>query len=131
MKMTFQDLEHRENPRNGTALSGTTSVSDLFASLEGRDPFIFELRSEAGYTLTTGFGGSLGFVQYSAADGEPPYAVALADAPTPSESKYFVAGGQQTEIPGRFCLPIKRVEAIVAEIMVTGVRSRSVAWEKI
>ena len=129
--MTFHDLQQVENPKNGMALSSPASASDLLASLGVRDPFIFELRSEAGYTLTIGFGGAFGFVQWSAVDGAPPYMVAIADVSSVVGTRCFLAGGQQTEIPGRFCLPIERVEDIVAEFVTTGERSRSVVWEEI
>ena len=131
MNVTFEDFEQLDNPRNGTTLNDGTAVSDLLASLAGRDPFIFELQNQEGYRLTIGFGGTLGCVQYSAADGTPPYMVVVADAPSPVESRYFSAGGQETEILGRFCLPIGRVVDIVAEFVATGARSLSVAWEEV
>jgi hypothetical protein len=131
VNVTFQDLERPDNPRNGTTLNGITAVSDLLASFAGRAPFIFELRGQAGYTLTVGFGGTLGCVQYSAADGTPPYMVAVADTPSPTEPRYFLAGGQETEIPGRFCMPIDRVRDIVAEFVATGAPSLSAAWEEV
>ena len=131
MDVTFQDFEQLDNPRNGTTLNGGTAVSDLFSSLAGRNPFIFELRNQAGYRLTIGFGGTLGCVQYSAADGTPPYLVAVADTQSGVEPGYLSAGGQQAEIPGRFCLPIERVVDIVAEFVATGARSLSVAWEEV
>jgi hypothetical protein len=125
--VTFQDFEQLDNPRNGTALSDAASVSDFVGSFHGRDPFVFELCCEEGYRLTNGCGSILACVQYSAADGLPPYMFAVADTPYTAEPKCFFAGGQPTEIPARFCIPIQHMERIVEEFIATGQRSPSVA----
>ena len=55
----------------------------------------------------------------------------VANTPEAIAPKCFLAGGQQTEIPGRLCLPIDQVENIVADFVATGHLSQLVAWEQV
>ena len=132
MSATFQDLQETENPTNGSVLDSPASVSKLFESLSRREPFIFELRGHTGYTLTIGLAGVLGFAQFSRTDGTPPYNLAVADeADGQSESIMFLAGNQLTEIPGRFCMRIGRVEEIATAFVTTGGKSETMRWQDI
>ena len=129
---TFHDLRESDHTRNGMALSTDLDVAELFHSLSKCEPFMFELKHVGGYTLTVGYGGELGFAQYAATDGEPPYLVTVAQHSGDGEPvTTFLVGNELTEIPLRFCLPIALIENTAAEFVKTGARSSKVKWEEI
>lgn len=132
MTVTFQDQQEPKNVANGRVLSAPADVMQLFESLRGRAPFMFELIGENGHSLTVGYSDSVGAAQYAASDGKPPYAMAVNEEAADDEACVeFLAGGTPTPIPGRFCLPINRVVAIAQEFVATGERSAAVTWEEI
>lgn len=130
---TFRDYQDDKNPLNGTVIDSPSALSELLQSFRGRQPFLFELREDPGFTLTIGFGGEYGCVQYSRSDGEPPYEMAVwAAAPEESEkSVCFLAGDQDTEIAAKFCLPTEEIKSIAAQFVVGGGKSQTVRWEEV
>lgn len=132
MMATFHDQQEPTNAANGRALSSRTDVAQLFESLKGRPPFMFELVGEEGHSLTVGYSDSVCTVQYAASDGQPPYLIAVNEGASDDEAFVeFMAGGTPTPIPGRFCLPTERVVAIVQEFVATGARSAALTWEEL
>ncbi len=79
MNLLYWDLQQSDNPMNGRSLNSESGIAELFGSFGERRPFLFELRANNSFTLTIGFGGDYGTVQYSSSDGSPPYLMALAD----------------------------------------------------
>ena len=130
--MTFQDFEQLENPMNGTSLDSPAALAELFRSLNGREPFLFELRGDSGFRLIVGFAEELGCVQYSPSDGSPPYLMAVAGE-TADGGRFleFLAGGTLTPVSLRYCLPIDQVEKIAAYFLASGGKSAAVHWEEI
>jgi hypothetical protein len=128
MAAQFIDLQYADNPLNAMELA---NANQLFRSLRGRSPFLFELHSDRGSMLTVGYAAEYGSVQFSASDGSPPYLMALSSESYNDNLHEFLAGGTPTPIPGRFCLPIASVEQIVAEFLEHGVQSHLVSWEEI
>lgn len=107
-------------------------MAEIYRSLDGRKPFLFELRGETGFMLTVGFAGDSGSVQYSPSDGSPPYLMAVLDGDAENEiCVEFLAGNTPTPIPQRFCLPISVVERIIHEFIERGARPGAVSWEEI
>ena len=132
MKVTFQDQQEPTNVASGRVLSTPADMAQLFESLRGRAPFMFELIGENGHSLTVGYSDSVGAVQHAALDGQPPYMMAVnEDAADDEVFVEFLAGGTPTPIPGRFCLPIDRVLAIAQDFIATGERSVAVTWDEI
>lgn len=92
---------------DGAELSGPDDVRALFVQLRGRAPFMFELVGENGHNLLVGRGDDCGCVQFSRADGTPPYLMAVSEEPSGADELVeFLAGGTPTPIPQRFCLPL-------------------------
>jgi hypothetical protein len=132
MKATFRDQQEPANVASGRVLSTPAEVAQLFESLKGRPPFMFELIGENGYSLTIGYSDSVGAVQHAASDGRPPYLMAVNEKSLDDEAVVeFLAGGTPTPIPGRFCLPVQRVSTIAHEFVATGQRTGDVTWEEI
>jgi hypothetical protein len=135
MTAIFQDLQQLDSIMNGVRLTNVSEVITLFRSLAGRKPFLFELQSENGFTLTIGLAQDCASVQYSSSDGLPPYLMALASDTSETGNEdacvEFLAGNTPTPIPRRFCLPIQQVEEIVKGFLIGGVRSEAICWEEI
>jgi hypothetical protein len=131
-RVTFQDFQQTDNPLNGTGIDSTVGLTNLFESLKTREPFLFELRGNNGFSLTIGFAGDRGCVQHAPCDGSPPYLMAVAEEVADDDQFIeFLAGDTPTPISRRFCLPIARVEEIAVTFLARGGRSESVAWEEI
>ena len=129
MKVIYHDLEDPSSALNGTEFFEPGEVPPLFAKLRGRKPFVFELVGENGYMLSVGFGDERGSVQFSPADGTPPYLMAVSEDVTETdEFTEFLAGGTPTPIPQRFCLPLSVVEELVSEFVREGTRSKLASW---
>src|SRR5690349_1857407 len=77
MKITFLDLQHDDNPRNGQVLGNHQSILALLDELRGMStPFMCQFIGDNGHNLTVGIGGDFGCVQYASNDGTPPYLMA-------------------------------------------------------
>lgn len=131
MNVVFQDMELSGNPMNGMSLRSQVEIEVMFRALEGRRPFMFELRGENGFMLTIGVAADCGTVQYSPSEGLPPYMMALGDEIAEGGCVEFLAGGTPTPIPRRFCLPLERVRKVVQDFLTHGGKSNAVEWEEI
>lgn len=131
MNVIFQDLQQVDNPRNSTSIWSPANICELIHSLNGRRPFLFELRGENGYTLTIGFGGDTGVVQFGASDGAPPYLMAMGNMEADEDVVEFLAGDTPSQIPNRYSLPIEQVGQIAMEFVSHGGKAGFVKWEEI
>lgn len=132
MKVVCRDHQESSSAIDGVELSQPEEVPALFSRLQGRAPFMFELTGENGYKLLIGRGDECGCVQFSPADGTPPYLMAVAENPAePDELVEFLAGGTLTPIPQRFCLKLSLIEALAIQFVRDGTRSEIVSWEEI
>jgi hypothetical protein len=99
---------------------------------DGRAPFFAELVEEDGHKLLIGLGGAVGCVQFSSANGRPPYLMALAAHPNIGrEAAEFLCGGTATPVSIRYILPFEDIERIAIEFLQTGQRSSRISWEEI
>lgn len=80
----FGDFQDDNNPLNGTVVDSQSALFELLESFRGRQPFLFELREDPGFTLTIAFSCECGCVQHARSDGEPTYEMAV----RPDPSKY-------------------------------------------
>jgi hypothetical protein len=132
VSVTFQDLQHRENPLNGSVLRSTAAVRDLLLSLRGREPFFFELEHSEGYRLTIGYGADIGTVQHAANDSQPPYLVAVNHEVVDDDHVSYLAGNTPTPVPRRYCLPTEVVQKVVTYFVENhGDRLPTVDWEEL
>jgi hypothetical protein len=130
---TFRDFQDDSNPFNGMVLDSQSGLSELLESFRGRQPFLFELREDPGFTLTIGFSCECGCVQYARSDGEPPYEMAVRGLASEEDEKsvWFLAGDQPTEIDAKFCLSIEQIRSIATQFVVSGGKSQTVSWEEV
>ena len=135
MKTTFHDIQDESNPLNGSTLQRETDVSGLFdsllKSLKNRQPFSCEIRGDNGYMLTIGVSVDVGCAQYGSSDGTPPYWMAVGSDRDEDEFVEFLAGDTHTPMPRRNCLPMAMIQAVTADFVTSGQRSRAVEWEEV
>jgi len=93
---------------------------------------MFELCGSNGLRLLIGLANERAVVQFSSADGEPPYLMAL-DKNGAAEDGFieFLVNDTPTPIPRRFCLPVETVRMIAIEFVSDGTQSSLVNWEEI
>jgi len=131
MKATFCDYEDGYNIMNGRSLNAS-EVLALLRALQAREPFISALDAEGG-TLLVGIGREQGFVQFSPAEGGPPYQISKSDTDQRTDSYLdLLCGSTPTPIPTRNCLPWPVVEAIVTHFIENGGSIPGfVEWEEV
>lgn len=132
LKVMFRDLQDPDSGLTGITVNSPEELGTILDSVRDRQPFCCEMVGQNDLKLTLGIGPNVGFVQYSADNGDPPYFVALAPH-TPATSKVveFLAGDTATPIDPRFCLSFEAVKQIASDFLRTGQRSRAFLWEEI
>ncbi|HEY4675717.1 MAG TPA: Imm1 family immunity protein [Candidatus Angelobacter sp.] len=131
MTVEFFDRQDQLNPANGSKIN-SRDISTLFASFSGRKPFFCELLAENGYKQLVGVGGTIGCVQHSSIDGEPPYLMAVGGAAQTDETEIeFLIGNTVTPVSTHYCMPFQTIKQVAAYFVETGGRDPSVSWEEI
>ncbi|WP_437945365.1 Imm1 family immunity protein [Sorangium sp. So ce296] len=130
MNANFCDYEDPSNPLNGRRLA-PTEILEALRSLQGREPFICSLETDSG-TLLVGVGRELGCVQFTPANGGPPYLMATTGS-TVKDNEFveFLSGGTPSPISRRHCLPWQLVESAVADFLDQGVVPQNLHWEEV
>ncbi len=132
VSVQFFDRQDSTNPHHGAVLSGADMISSLFKEERTKSPHFCELIGANGYKLLLGVSASLGCAQYSAADGSPPYLMAIGDKDIIEEGYVeFAIADTDTPVPRRFCLPIGTIEQVARDFVANGTRSSTVDWEEI
>ncbi len=130
MKVKFVDLDTNEQPAPQVVLTSGEEVAKLLNDMRKREPFMCELVGENGYKLGIGIGADVGCVQFSRADGVPPYLMAESHTKS-SEEHSFMMSGTPTPVDGKFCLPRAAVIDIAGFFVETGQKSSKTTWEEI
>lgn len=133
MRVTLLDTQDASSPYNGVQVENAAGLQDVLESLQHREPFILELEGVNGIRLIAGIGGPVGCIQFSTADGEPPYLVAVGKVSGPSVQKggaEFLCGGTLTPVPDARCLPFSVLKSVASYFAETGGRSPEVDWEE-
>lgn len=132
MKTQFFDRQDPGNPMNGRAINDSMALLDVLKNVRDRPPFFAELIGDNGYKLLLGLAAAEGCVQFSAADGSPPYLMAVAPRAAESSGEIsFLIGDTMSPVPKRYCLSLNQVVRIAAAFVETGIRSADVLWEEI
>ena len=132
MSVRYVNQQDERDPMNCTLIAGNEALSELLDKRRKNAPFIAELSADNGYQLMIGIGGGVSFAQYSRANGELPYLVALPLQPR-VKSRYveFLMNNTLTPIPGRYVLNFDEMKQIAVHFLETGDRSDAFAWEAI
>lgn len=132
MNVSFQDLQHQDNPRNGDKLGDEQSVLALLDELvDTTSPYMCQFIGDNGFSMTVGIGRDSGCVQHAPNDGSPPYLMATASRTNADHHEMtFLVGDVPTPIHGRYFVPFELVKTIVAQFVASGERSEEVAWRE-
>ena len=135
MNVSLLDMQETSGHWNGVTIEDEKILLAALDELRKREPFLLEIKGTSGFKLLVGIGGSLGCVQFSPSNGDPPYLMAVATGPNRvvdhrSEIE-FLAGGTPSPIPIHQCLAFDLVKEIVIFFSRTGGRSPNFAWEEV
>lgn len=132
MTARFLDRQDSSNPRHGKVIDDCESLEAAIDALRERPASFCELEAHDGSRLLLGIGQSLGCAQFSAADGSPPYLMAVDDnAAAADDYMEFLIGNTDTPVQMRYCVPIDQIKEIAREFVATGKRSSRFQWEDI
>lgn len=132
MSIRFFDRQESSNPRHSKVIEDSESLATAIDELRERPASFCELESQNGFKLLLGISRDRGCAQYSAADGSPPYLMALDDKGTNADDYMeFLIGNTDTPVQMRYCLPISQIKEIAQEFVRTGERSPEFQWEAI
>lgn len=128
--MRFYDREDVANPLNGSDADSAEALLRLVDAHQERRPFFAELVG-TGFKLLVGVGGPTGCAQYSPANGNVPYLMAVNPTTGSSSETDFLIGGTPTPVLARYCLPSRVVRELIRHFAETGKPSPMVEWEEI
>jgi hypothetical protein len=117
----------------GEAISSPEQLAAAIDRVATREPACHELLGENGCSLMMGIGRTLGCVQFSHQDYDPPYLLATTEEAKRSGEgdMEFLMGETPTPIRKRYCLPLDLVKEIAIHFLKTGEPSQAVEWEKV
>ncbi len=132
MRAEFFDRQDERNPLNGCTVTTSMQLGHVMSALGDRSPFFAELLGDNGYKLLVGIGPDMGCVQFSAADGSPPYLMAVSVIPSYAEDHAcFLVGNTPTPVAKRHILPVDVVWDIAEYFIETGRRKEDIRWEEL
>lgn len=129
MIVRYLNYQDKTDPLNGKEIEKNDELLALLDDRRNRRPFIAELVGNNGFQITFGIG-PLCVVQHSAADGSPPYLMAVSPRP-PIQSGYltFLAAGTPTPFAARYIISFDELKEIAVYFLQAGKTSPSVSWE--
>ena len=132
MNVQYVNQQDESDPMNRAVIGGSEKLSELLDQRRKNAPFVAELSADNGYQLMIGIGSGICFAQYSRANGELPYLVAVPAQPR-VKSRYveFLMNNTLTPIPGRYVLTFEEMKQIALHFLKTGERAQAFAWEPI
>ena len=134
MIVHYLDLQDSKSTLNGLRIEQPETLVTLLEQGRTREPFMFELQGDNGYTLAIGLASDIGSVEHSRSDGDPPYMVTVNPgvvADTADSYMPFLCGGTETPVATRHCVEYELVKRIALDFLETGERSRAVEWEEV
>lgn len=132
MKVAFYDQQNDFNPMNGKTICNNSELLETLDNLTHRQPFFAELAAENRCTLLIGIGGTIGCVQYSGPDGNPPYMMALGTTKDQNQGYVeFLTADTGTPVPKRYCIALDQVKNAASYFFETGNRTPELTWEEI
>ena len=121
----FQDLRRPDGYPVG-------NLESLLKKFRKRAPFFFEIRGDCPAKLLVGFGTTSGCAQYSSADGEPPYLMALESShDDETGTMEFLTNNEPTDVPSRFRLSRETVTEVIRCFLERDERYPGCSWESV
>jgi hypothetical protein len=132
MKVRYVNRQDKLDPMNGVVLADAGRLTELLDGRRNDAPFIADLTGDNGFELMIGLGCDLGCAQFSRADGEPPYLMAVSPHPLPVGAGYveFLAASAATPVAARYIISFDELKQIARHFLDTGGRSDMVSWQE-
>ncbi len=93
-------------------------------------PFMVDLISEDGSSLSIGLGRGISVAAFSSAEGNPPYYVSLGSFTDMPETIVYYGGGQWTEFPGVSAVPLDDALDATRRFQATGRLPDNLKWRE-
>jgi len=132
MRVRYVNRQDKSDPMNGAVMADADKLAELLEGRRKRAPFIADLTGDNGFELMIGLGGELGCAQYSQADGEPPYLMAVSPHLPPIRAGYveFLAASTPTPLAARYIISFDELKQVACHFLDTGGRSDVVSWQE-
>lgn len=132
MKVRYVNQQDESDPMNGSVIADSDKLADLLDRRRNTAPFMADLAGGDGFELMIGLGGDLGCAQFSRADGDPPYLMAVSAHPPPVEAGYFefFVAGTPTPVAARYIISFDELKQVALYFLDTGGRSDAVSWQE-
>lgn len=129
MMVRYLNYQDKLDPMNGEIIGQKDKLGELLDNRKDRRPFVAELVADNGFQITFGIG-ALCAVQYSRADGFPPYLMAVSPSPPMKRGcMEFLAAGTPTPFAARYIVSFDELKEIAMHFLQTGEKSRRVSWQ--
>jgi hypothetical protein len=131
MKVRYVNQQDKFDPMNRNVIGSARELAELLDQRRNRAPFMADLVADNGFELLLGIGPNVGCAQYSRADGEPPYLMAVSPERHMRKGcvEFFVSN-TPTPVAARYILSFDQLKAISLYFFETGDRSNAVSWCK-
>ncbi len=132
MAVRFLDLRNPPDATGGAVLEGSSGLLTRLGETLHLDPFFVELIADNGFKLLLGIGVAVGCVQHSAADGSPPYRMAMTrQSAAQTGHVAFLFEGTPTPVPARYCMSREEALAVAGHFVDTGECFPGVDWDEV
>lgn len=131
MAWLLQDISTR-SASEAVSLATETELLAHLNQLAAQAPRVISLSPVGAGYLQVGIGGPWAFFEFNQDD---PWRVEAAVPDSTSfpesapETVAFACGGDQSEIPGTYMMPVQRAVGLIAEMLRTGELTTAVRWE--
>jgi hypothetical protein len=103
---------------------------DDLARTAADKPFVVELISHEGDSMSVGLGSEESVLSWVSADGNPPYYASRGNREAEGTVAFFY-GGSWSEFPKWSAVPMAEARAVMRQFFQTGERPASIDWEEV
>ncbi len=130
MIVRYLSLQDKFDPMNGQKIEQRDKLSELLHRRRNLRPFVAWLTGENGFQITFGISTDRCCAQYSAADGSPPYLMAVSAHPLMKQGYVeFLAANTPTPFAARYIITFAELKEVALHFKKTGERSDAVSWQ--
>lgn len=132
MKVRYINQQDTSDPMNGSVVVDADKLAELLDGRRNKVPFMADIVGDGGFELLIGLGYEIGCAQFSRADGDPPYLMAVSPHPPPVGAGYveFLAADVPTPVAARYIISFDELKQISRHFLDTGGRSDAVSWQE-
>ena len=132
MIVRYLNHQDKHDPLNQKNIMQPQQLMELLNCRRKQSPFIAELSADNGFQITFGLSIESCVAQYSRANGDPPYLMAISHHP-PLRTGYFefLTANTPTPFAARYIIAFDELKEVLLYFLQTGQRSASVDWQQL